>query len=218
MTVFFDLLILAFLVGAPIYFVGLFFVYRKRRRPGIVFWLVNPAVGVIWIAFILILVFVLRLKTHNTAQTASAPATSPAPVGSAANSSSTSALHFPGTWKRDSDGKTWLNASEADREALAAAFASAGNQHTATFFYTNLNEAYDNPSSPGFTTSLLVMFLVLDGISPAKSYPTFIARTLGLMAHDVFISHSTKDTQTSDASQAPAILLRRTTLSSFWRN
>ena len=175
MTVLVGLLILAFLVGAPIYFVCYFFYYRKRTRPRILFWLVNPAVGLIWIAFVLILVFGSWLKTRSAAQSASAPATSPAPAGSADDSSSANNLHFPGTWSKYSDRTEWSIASEADKEALVAAFAKASvNQHTAAFFYTNLNEVYNDKSNPDFEVFLLYMFLGLDKISPAKSYPTFL--------------------------------------------
>jgi hypothetical protein len=178
MTVFVGLLILAFLVGAPIYFVGFFFYYRKRPRPRILFWLVNPAVGVIWLAFILILVFGPWLKAHNAARSASAPATSPGSAGSADDSSSTNNVHLPGTWGSYSDHDDWLAASEADKEALVAVFAKASvNRHTAAFFYTNLNEAYNDKSNPNFDVFLLNMFIGLDKISPAQSYPTFLGYT-----------------------------------------
>jgi hypothetical protein len=175
MTVFFGLLIMAFLLGAPVYLIGFFFYYRKRPRPSILFWLINPAVGVSWIAFILILVLGPWLKTHSAAHSVS---TSPAPSGLPNDSSGTNNFHFPGTWDSYSDSDDWLAASEADKEALVSAFAKATvNQHTAAFFYTNLNETYNDKSNPNFDVSLLNMFLGLDKISPAKSSPTFLGYT-----------------------------------------
>jgi hypothetical protein len=178
MKVFLGLLILAFLIGVPFYFIGLFFFYRKRPRPGIVFWLVNPAVALVWIAFVLLLVFSQQIARHNADQTASTQASSAA-------SSPNFNLNLTGYWSSTSDGNSWLQASEADKQALAAAFAAASsttNHHTAAFFYTNLNENWDS-SNGDLQVQPLIMFLKLDNIGPDKSNPPF--QGFSWRGHDV---------------------------------
>ncbi len=185
MTVIFGLLLLAFLFGAPVYFVGLFFFYRKRPRPGIVFWLVNSALAVLWLAFIFIMVVGQWLKTHPAAQTASAPAASPAPAtsptpaaaplppGTENDATMISSLHLPSPWWVGSTGNDWVSASEANKQALAAALASASTQqHTAAFFYTNLNAKYNSDSANLWPVS--VIFMDLERLGPASPNPTFL--------------------------------------------
>jgi hypothetical protein len=175
--VFVGLLMFAFLYGVPIYWVGLFFFYRKKPRPGIIFWLVNPAVAVIWAGFVLIILG-QQLKTHSAGQAASATttaSTAPAPIngGSVSGEGATiDNLHFPKPWGVASDGHTWLAASELDKQTLAGALSAASSQqHTAFFFYTNLNEQYS--SEQKLVVSIYMIFNFLDYISPTKSYPTF---------------------------------------------
>jgi hypothetical protein len=176
MAIILGLLILGVLFGVPVYFAGLFVVYRwKKLRPGIVFWIVNPVIAVVWISFLLIMGFGEWLKTHNVAQTASSSAASPAPASST-NSSPSLGFNLPPNWDSSSNGTTWDNASEADKEAVAADLVpGSSNQHTAAFFYTNMNANYD-PSNANYAPSLpiVVMFMKLDNISPAASYPPML--------------------------------------------
>jgi hypothetical protein len=172
------LLMFAILCGVPICWVGLFFFYRKKPRSGIIFWLVNPAVAVIWAACFLV-IFASGLGTHCAAQTPfattipSSPSTLLDSDGSGNSHQTEWKLDFPKPWSVESDGHAWVAASEADKQSLAAAFSAASSQkHTSLYFYTNLNELYDSPKHD-LGTPVSLIFGALDRISPAKSYPTF---------------------------------------------
>jgi len=81
-------------------------------------------------------------------------------------------MHLPG-WDSTADGTTWLNYSEADKQKFCASSTTASsNQHTAAFFYTNVNASYDPSNADGLKLPLIALFLKLDSIAPKDSYPS----------------------------------------------
>ena len=163
-----GLLILAFWLGVPLYLGGLLLYYwLKKRRPGLLFWILTPLVALVWIGTIVLGIIGARNNANAanlTATTSSSDNTTPA--------SPPQPLNMPG-WDTTADGNTWLNDAEADKQSFCTAAAAASpNHHSAPFFYTNLNASYDPNNADSLKVAMLDLAAKLDATSPKKSYPS----------------------------------------------
>jgi hypothetical protein len=188
MTIIFGLLLLALLFLTPLYFVGLIVYYwRKKQRPGTVAWVVNPLVAFLWVVCVIIMIVgTLRSKSASQITSANPPAAAApaAPTTDQASSDAPTGAHgtptvvptppIPG-WDDQTDGATYIKATEDQKQQwCAAAAALSTQQHTAAFFYTNLNE-YLNPSNTELLKiPLAVHFIDFDSYTPDKSYPPML--------------------------------------------
>jgi hypothetical protein len=179
-----TLLIIVLWIGLPLYLVGAcLFYWWKKRRPGIVFWIVNPILAVLWLFTI-----ILAVHGHNAAVATAAPSNTAAPASSSNQSTpaqalpademgivqAASAIYTTG-WSNASDGNSWLNASEADKQMFCTLISkSSVNNHTSAYFYTNFNNSYDPTSQNSLKISLIVTIAKLDAINPNASYPTLL--------------------------------------------
>jgi hypothetical protein len=164
----FGILILAFCVATPFYLGALGFHYwRKKKWPGLLSWILHPLLALVWLFTTIAAVRGLVAATPAPSGDQTAAANPAAPDGT------TRTLNLPG-WSSTADGNTWLQDSEAEKQQFCSSAAIAStNQHTAAFFYTNLNSSYDPTKVQGLKVPLIARFLQLDATGPADSYPSF---------------------------------------------